>query len=109
MDFEIDDLTNLLLNLSAGVHPKNLTEDEVEILKNEYGEDWLNELGYTEEWLRTHPAEDMSLCASSSKPYSDEDYEDAKKQGLDLNDWNDYKKYCRMEEYAENDQDWWRS
>lgn len=43
------------------------------------------------------------------KPYSDEDYEDAKKQGLDLDDWNDYKKYCHMEEYADDEQDWWRS
>jgi hypothetical protein len=27
------------------------------------------------------------------KPYSDEDYEKAKQQGLDLDDWNDYIKY----------------
>lgn len=55
-DFEIDDITNLLLNLSAGLHPKHLKEDEVEKLKNEYGDDWLNELGYSEEWLRNNPA-----------------------------------------------------
>lgn len=29
-------------------------------------------------------------------PYSPEDYADAKAQGLDLDDWNDYQRYCRM-------------
>ena len=29
-------------------------------------------------------------------PYSREDYADAKAQGLDLDDWNDYQRYCRM-------------
>ena len=29
-------------------------------------------------------------------PYSREDYADAKAQGLDLDDWNDYQQYCRM-------------
>lgn len=53
--------------------------------------------------------EGLELCSSASKPYSDEDYEDAKLQGLDLNDWNDYKKYCHMEEYADDQQDWWRN
>ncbi|MEK4006509.1 hypothetical protein [Paenibacillus sp. FSL H3-0333] len=41
-------------------------------------------------------------------PYSDEDYKEAKQQGLDLNDWNDYKKYFHMEEYADNAEDCWR-
>ena len=56
-DFEIDEITNLLLNMSAGLHPKHLQEDEVELLKSEHGEDWLNNLGYTEEWLRNNPLE----------------------------------------------------
>lgn len=30
---------------------------------------------------------------SSVRPYSDEEYEDAKLQGLDLDDWNDYCEY----------------
>ena len=29
-------------------------------------------------------------------PYSREDYADAKAQGLDLDDWNDYQRYCKM-------------
>ena len=53
-NFEIDDVTNLLLNMFAGLHPKYLREDEVELLKSKYGEDWLKELGYTEEWLRNN-------------------------------------------------------
>jgi hypothetical protein len=44
----------LLLNLSAGLHPKDLQSDEIELLKGEFGEDWMNELGYTEKWLMTH-------------------------------------------------------
>jgi hypothetical protein len=27
------------------------------------------------------------------KPYSDEEYQEAKKMGLDLDDWNDYVEY----------------
>jgi hypothetical protein len=27
------------------------------------------------------------------KPYSDEEFEEAKNQGLDLDDWDDYVKY----------------
>lgn len=45
--------------------------------------------------------EGIELCSASSKPYSDQDYEDAKQQGLDLDDWNDYKKYYHLEEYAD--------
>lgn len=37
-------------------------------------------------------------------PYSPEDYEEAKKQGLDLDNWEDYKQFCGMEEYAEEDE-----
>lgn len=32
------------------------------------------------------------------KPYSDEDYKDAKRQGLDLDDWNDYVEYFGLGE-----------
>lgn len=36
-----------------------------------------------------------------NKPYSDEDYEEAKKIGLDLDKWEDYKRFSKMEEYAD--------
>jgi hypothetical protein len=36
---------------------------------------------------------------NDEKPYSEEDYEDAKKQGLDLDDWNDYVKYYDLHAY----------
>lgn len=36
-------------------------------------------------------------------PYSKEDYEDARSRGLDLNDYNDWLAYYRMEDHAEND------
>ena len=32
------------------------------------------------------------------KPYSDEDYEDAKNQGLDLAVWRDYERYYELGE-----------
>lgn len=34
-------------------------------------------------------------------PYSQEDYEKAKQQGLDLDDWNDYVKYYGLGEREE--------
>ena len=36
-------------------------------------------------------------------PYSEEDYEDARSRGLDLNDYNDWLAYNKMEDHAEND------
>lgn len=38
---------------------------------------------------------------SPLKPYSDEEYEEAKQQGLDLDDWNDYVKFFGLGEYPE--------
>jgi hypothetical protein len=39
---------NILLNMSAGLLPKDLSKNEQEILKNDYGENWFEFLGYTE-------------------------------------------------------------
>lgn len=36
-----------------------------------------------------------------SRPYSDEDYIDAKLKGLDLDNWNDYAKYFNLGEDEE--------
>jgi len=35
------------------------------------------------------------------RPYSYEEYDQAKKQGLDLDDWNDYVKYFGLGEEVE--------
>ncbi|QJT70446.1 hypothetical protein [Microcystis phage MaeS] len=35
------------------------------------------------------------------KPYSDEEYAEAKQQGLDLDNWNDYVKYFGIGEDEE--------
>lgn len=43
-----DPLINLMLNLSAGLLPENLTEKEVGLLKEGHGDDWFEKLGYTE-------------------------------------------------------------
>ena len=40
-------------------------------------------------------------------PYSLEDYEIAKKQGLDLDDWRDYEKFYELG--TDDPDDWWRS
>jgi hypothetical protein len=37
------------------------------------------------------------------KPYSDEEYKDAKRQCLDLDDWDDYVKYFGLGEEPEYD------
>jgi CDGSH-type Zn-finger protein len=45
-----------------------------------------------------------SICGckvNKEKPYSDEDYEKAKQQGLDLDDWNDYVTYFELGEKVE--------
>ncbi|WP_272932735.1 hypothetical protein [Virgibacillus halodenitrificans] len=36
------------------------------------------------------------------KPYSDEEYEQAKEQGLDLDNWNDYVKFFGVGEEDDN-------
>ena len=46
---QIDDVDNLLLNMKAGLLPKDLTESEVRLLEDRYGNDWFTELGYTED------------------------------------------------------------
>ncbi|CAB1251769.1 protein of unknown function [Ruminococcaceae bacterium BL-6] len=43
-----DKTNNLLLNLATGSLPEYLTKDEVELLKQRYGDDWFTELGYSE-------------------------------------------------------------
>lgn len=41
-----------------------------------------------------------------NKPYSFENYQEAKKQGLNLEDWNDYKNFFMLEEFAEEMKQW---
>ncbi|WP_062323897.1 hypothetical protein [Halolactibacillus sp. JCM 19043] len=40
----------------------------------------------------------IKMGYSVPKPYSNEDYIKAKNSGLDLDDWNDYKRYYNLEE-----------
>ena len=37
------------------------------------------------------------------KPYSEQDYKDAKEQGLDLDIWEDWKRFFKMDEYADEE------
>jgi hypothetical protein len=43
---KIEDLDALLLNMKAGLLPKELTESEVKLLEERYGAGWFDELGY---------------------------------------------------------------
>lgn len=45
----MDFVDNLLLNMNGGLLPEHLTESEVLALKDKFGEDWFNVLGYNEE------------------------------------------------------------
>lgn len=45
---EIDEITNLLFNMSGGLLPEDLTLREVDLLVSEYGVNWFENLGYKE-------------------------------------------------------------
>lgn len=45
---KITDTENLVLNMSGGLLPENLTQSEILLLKKEYGENWFEKLGYSE-------------------------------------------------------------
>lgn len=42
----MNNIANIVLNLSAGLSPKHLSQSEIEELVKEYGENWLEVLGY---------------------------------------------------------------
>ncbi|MFA5572559.1 MAG: hypothetical protein WDA42_05585 [Candidatus Bathyarchaeia archaeon] len=42
------DVGNLLLNMSGGLLPEYLAADEIAALKDVYGNEWFEKLGYTE-------------------------------------------------------------
>jgi hypothetical protein len=44
----MDYLTNLLLNMLSGLRPEELTEYDVKLLRQRFGDNWFEELGYSE-------------------------------------------------------------
>ena len=48
-NFTITDLDNLLIQMKAGLLPEQLDIEEVEMLKEVYGVNWFNELGYNDD------------------------------------------------------------
>jgi hypothetical protein len=48
----MDYLTNLLLNMLSGLRPEELTEYDVQLLRERFGENWFEELGYSEPQYR---------------------------------------------------------
>jgi hypothetical protein len=45
---KLSPVENLLLNMSAGLLPKDLTHKEITLLQDVYGKDWFTILGYSE-------------------------------------------------------------
>lgn len=58
---QIDEVDNLLLNMKAGLLPKDLTESEVCLLEDRYGNDWFTELGYNEDNFDRSPFDKTKL------------------------------------------------
>ncbi len=55
------ELENLLLNMSAGLLPEYLSNDDVRLLVKKYGEDWFENLGYSEpEYKKPHLTTDLT-------------------------------------------------
>lgn len=48
MEFTFTPLENLYLNMASGLLPENLSEEEVNMLKEKLGDNWFEELGYYE-------------------------------------------------------------
>ena len=57
----VDEIDILLLNMKAGLLPKELTESEVKLLEERFGRDWFVELGYTEETFERSPYDRTKL------------------------------------------------
>ena len=45
-----EEIDNLLLNMISGLLPKDLSQGEVRLLENNFGENWFKELGYDENY-----------------------------------------------------------
>ena len=46
---EISKVDKLLLNMSAGLLPVDLDKEEVDLLKERFGDNWFTELGYSDD------------------------------------------------------------
>ena len=43
-----DEVENLLMNISAGLLSESLCVSEIKLLKQKYGDNWFEKLGYSE-------------------------------------------------------------
>lgn len=44
-------LDNLLMNMTAGLKPEDLTEPEIQLLEANFGMEWMEKLGYSADRL----------------------------------------------------------
>ncbi len=51
-DLNVSILDNLILNMSGGLLPEQLSESEIQLLVDEYGKDWFDYLGYKEPFYK---------------------------------------------------------
>jgi hypothetical protein len=71
-------------------------EDELEKELNEVFHKWIEKYNYQPTFFEVVDIENVSM-----PPYSNDDYEDAENNGLDLDNWNDYVKYYGLGEKEE--------
>lgn len=45
---KLNNLENLLLNMTSGLLPESLTKEEVQLLEDKYGRNWFTALGYND-------------------------------------------------------------
>lgn len=64
------EVANIILNLSSGLLPENLSQDEILLLEKEFGVDWFGVLGYTEPEYK-HP---LSMKAIDDIPLDVEEW-----------------------------------
>jgi hypothetical protein len=49
----VDTVLQLIVQLRSGLHPTDLENSDIELLKTSYGETWYTKWGYTEEDLKS--------------------------------------------------------
>jgi hypothetical protein len=109
LDENIVDIERILEQVSGNVYDdmgefaecylhdvKREHEDELEREINEVFHKWIEKYNYQPTFFEVVDIENVSM-----PPYSSSDYDDAKKNGLDLDNWNDYVKYYGLGEKEE--------
>lgn len=83
-EFDRGSIGNLMLNIMAGLNPDELSGDEIALMIENYGEDWLTELfGPAEErerWMRERKEHEKRVLARCSLPQRESAYARMKRE-----------------------------